>query len=663
MCSLLFLFLWTLAAAYGPSDAECPATNLIREGGSISPAESEWMKSRHTKTDAAIHDFLARVGVKYPELQQSSSNFSAAIESSAADSESSNSIQIAVAFSGGGLRAMLSGAGQLAALDNRTSNADHGLGGILQASLYIAGLSGGAWLLGSLIFQGWPSVEEVVMENPYNVWDYHSLDSFVNTSQATGLAWSFAATNYNKTLTHLSWWNAPQDTGISTDVQEKQAAGFPTSITDAWGRLLAHTLFLRQTEGEKNAALDSRSANFMDSATWSDIRGLTAFENHDMPFPLVTALARRPGSLVYDLNSPIIEFNPFEMGSFDSSINTFTDIKYLGSPVVNGVPSNSCVEGIDNSAFVLGTSSSLFNQFLNTLVCDDCHTLNSVLKFFVKRFLQKMLTNRQDIAWYKPNPFYQSEFAKSENISTSDTLYLMDGGLAGEIVPLSTVAIKERNLDLVFSFDNNGAAWPDGTSLINSYERQFTYEGKLTVIPHVPDQKTFLHHNLTAKPTFFGCDARNLTDLEKDGVTPPIVVYIANRPYEFLSNTSTLKLTYSDSEKKGMVTNGFDVALRGNQTDDWQFCVGCAIVRRSEERMGIQQSEECEQCFLDYCWDGSVYEGEEHAPPNFVLDGLTNDYVPLDTQNEYIQKPAPGLVSVLLSSLGSNLWKYLLSLF
>ena len=59
-----------------------------------------------------------------------------------------------------------------------------------------------------------------------------------------------------------------------------------------------------------------------------------------MPFPILNALARQPDSILYDENSTVIEFNPYEMGSFDSSINSFTDIKYLGTNVNNGVPVN-----------------------------------------------------------------------------------------------------------------------------------------------------------------------------------------------------------------------------------------------------------------------------------------------------------------------------------
>ncbi len=59
---------------------------------------------------------------------------------------------IGIAFSGGGYRALLNGAGALQAFDNREANgtAPGHLGGLLQASTYVAGLSGGSWLVGSI---------------------------------------------------------------------------------------------------------------------------------------------------------------------------------------------------------------------------------------------------------------------------------------------------------------------------------------------------------------------------------------------------------------------------------------------------------------------------------------------------------------------------------
>ena len=86
--------------------------------------------------------------------------------------------------------------------------------------------------------------------------------------------------------------------------------------------------------------------------------------------------------------------------------------------------------------------------------------------------------------------------------------------------------------------------------MISSYERQFSQQGSSSLCPYVPDTKTFLEKRVNCKTNIFGCDAKNLTALEKDGVIPPLVVYFANRPYEYYSNVSTFDLTFTDEQKR-----------------------------------------------------------------------------------------------------------------
>ena len=58
----------------------------------------------------------------------------------------------------------MNGAGALAAFDNRTTGAvgSGQLGGILQASTYLSGLSGGSWVVGSLYTLNFTTVESIV---------------------------------------------------------------------------------------------------------------------------------------------------------------------------------------------------------------------------------------------------------------------------------------------------------------------------------------------------------------------------------------------------------------------------------------------------------------------------------------------------------------------
>lgn len=612
---LLAFWLATTAAAnfvgsYSPYEVACPEYSLTRGSDSISNREQIWVENRHKKTNDALKAYLENSGLDYD-----SEIF-----------ENDDPPNIAVALSGGGCRALLTGAGELSALDNRT--ADEGsLGGVLQSTTYLAGLSGSSWTVALLALQGFVSVDEVIYENPYDIWNLTLTRGLVNISQAVGLGIDVARNDYEEVLTHLNYWNYPEGQGISTDLEDKRKAGFNVTSVDAWGRGLAHQYFARGKH------------NWFDGVTWSDIQKTDEFSQHDMPFPIVTALVRYPGSLDYGLYSPIVEFNPFETGSFDKSIYTFHDTRYLGSEVDDGIPDGQCVNGFDQASWVYGTSSALFNLFLNTLVCPKCK-LNLLLKFVLRRFLLSMSEKQQDVAILRPNPFKNSQYAASTALKSNDTLYLIDGGLGGELLPTSNLMVHQRKLDVLFAFDNNGPAFPNGLSLINTYERQFLDEGESTICPYVPGESTFGFFNLTTRPTFFGCDASNQTSLAKEGVLPPIVVYLANRPFEYMSNVSTLKLTFDDHEKKGMVQNGYDIATRMNSTldENWATCVGCAMISRAEYRGGIEQSEVCKKCFRKYCWDGSLYEDPDYVyPGNFDRRGRTNEPMKLWGDNEYIK--------------------------
>lgn len=607
--------------SYAPGFVNCPLNKtLLREGDSISDNEKEWIKSRQIKTNEALVHFLKKTNLLDFDPEKFVYGNSSLL-----------SVNLGLAFSGGSYRAMLSGAGQLAALDNRTYTEDDGLSGILQAANYIAALSGGSWMLGSLAMQNWPSVDEVVFEDPNDVWNLTSTRQLLNQKSLWTIVLPVVLDNWRKALSHMNNYD-DGSTGIKFDIEAKEKAGFETTLTDYWARGLAYQLAQKGND------------DYGASATFSDIRNMSSFLEHDMPFPIVNAVGRRPGSLVYNINSTVVEFNPFEMGSFDPSLNSFTDIKYIGSNVTNGLSVNGkCVEGFDNAGFIMGTSSSLFNEFKNTLVCDTCNSINPIFKFVLKYFLNTLSAETDDVAHYSPNPFYKSEYSNSSHIVEDDTLYLIDGGLGGEVIPLSSLATKERALDVILAFDNsndNSFNWPIGASMVNAYERQFYPQGSSQVIPYVPDTNSFLEQNLTAKPTFFGCDASNLTDLEKDGVIPPLIVYIANRPDQYFSNFSNFDLTYTDEEKKALIQNGFDTAtfLNGTVDADFPKCIACALIRREQERRGEEQTNECKECFKNYCWDGTIsnVSSPYYAPLNFTDTGLTNDTMEL--QNSIYSK-------------------------
>lgn len=465
--------------------------------------------------------------------------------------------------------------GAIQAFDSREDNSTttgH-LGGLLQASTYVAGLSGGGWLVGSIFLNNFTTVSGLLNNgNTSSLWKF---ENSIFKGPDTGGVQFFDAAQYFD--------------NIYDAVSDKADAGFQTSVTDYWGRALSYQL-INATEGGPGY-------------TWSSIALTDKFGSGDIPMPLLVADGRTPGETLVGGNATVYEFNPWEMGTWDSTNYAFAPLEYLGSNFSNGVlPKDvKCVRGFDNAGYVMGTSSSLFNQFLLQLNDTD---IPDVAKKFVTKILGHLSTDNNDIADYSPNPFLGYHNTTSLN-SDSQRLTLVDGGEDLQNIPLYPLIQPNRHVDVIFAIDSSAdtdSYWPNGTSLVATYERSLTDLANGTSFPAVPGQDTFINLGLNTHPTFFGCNSSNTTKIT------PLIVYIPNFPYSFHSNISTFTPSYNTSERNAVVQNGYEAATMGNATSDarWPTCVGCAILSRSLERTGTTVPDVCRQCFTKYCWDGTV---------------------------------------------------------
>jgi lysophospholipase len=190
------------ALSYAPKNVTCPA-NLIRYGDNgLSPLESQYISQRRTKATQNLQSWLERVNLD---------NFNV----SAFLANQSNVPTLAIAFSGGGYRAMLNGAGVFQGisllllvvlsigLDGRISG-NGNMAGFLQANSYIAGLSGGSWLIGAIAVHDFATID--TMRN--NFW--HLSDNLVAPSGFISL---------------VSFYD-----DIYSQVQQKASAGYETYI-------------------------------------------------------------------------------------------------------------------------------------------------------------------------------------------------------------------------------------------------------------------------------------------------------------------------------------------------------------------------------------------------------------------------------------------------
>lgn len=227
---------------YAPSAVQCPPVlPTIRAGATLSVNETSWLKVRQDSTVWALRNFLNRANI-------SGLDTNAYI---GAGTDAISLPNIGIAISGGGYRAMMNGAGAIAAFDNRTTNSTSQgqLGGILQASTYISGLSGGSWLVGSLYAQNFPSVQEIMTGVPNDLgtlWQFSNsiLKGMLPRNKLHGLFYNFVGPAELSITQYYS--------NIYDDVNGKSAAGFNTTITDYWGRGLSYQ-FVNASDGGPSA--------------------------------------------------------------------------------------------------------------------------------------------------------------------------------------------------------------------------------------------------------------------------------------------------------------------------------------------------------------------------------------------------------------------------
>lgn len=233
---LVFALLTTLGFAQcstaslpNPTPIKCPSNvPLIRSAGTrhqtLSSGESSYISSRAASVlPGAWKSYLQTVNA----LSSSSSPLPNYVSSILTHPSSFPKLGIAV--SGGGYRAALFGTGALSSLDGRNTTAVHqtGTGGLLQAATYLTGLSGGSWLLTSLIQANFPSVSELAFPPASASGPNGAYGGFLTQFDLTA-----PGPTVNDTLAYLELL-------IGESKAKQVSSGLPITITDPWSRSLA----------------------------------------------------------------------------------------------------------------------------------------------------------------------------------------------------------------------------------------------------------------------------------------------------------------------------------------------------------------------------------------------------------------------------------------
>lgn len=542
-------------AGYAPIAAQCPSGSLVRAASSINQDEVAYVTRRKVEANKALRGWLAKTGLKF---------------------DTASLPIIALATSGGGYRSMLSGAGVVQAMDGTDSSTS--TSGLYQALTYHAGLSGGSWLLGSLVG--------------------NSGDTRVSALQKDLWIPALKANSIWPTNILIS----PEGPLVRAALEAKQNAGFDVTVPDTWGRFLSFQL-LRGGDGGAGIQL-------------SEVLKLKDFDGAAIPFPIISALLKTGGisgdSCDAVDDSSQIEFTPYETGSWDRGIGGFTPTEFLGTDVVNGSPvGGKCIRDFDNLGYLFGASSARFGESCGL-------TTTGALGLFLLPFtpadssVASQAITGQDPArrnLYAPikNPFKGN--AASSLVKNDAELYVVDGGSckipspsriqhrhtdkkhpANQNNPIWPFIQPHRNVDVIIVNDNSADTddnWPNGTEILHTYTQAQAHG--LTKMPSIPPPSDIVSRNLNKQAFFLGCH-------DKNKVT---IVVLPNQKWDYDSNVSTTQFSYAASEIMGLIGNGNLIATQGGDAQ-WPVCLACALTHKKSRYL----PQDCGACLEKYCVTG-----------------------------------------------------------
>ncbi|KAJ6593826.1 phospholipase B [Mycena capillaripes] len=618
---------------YAPSlNVECPdfsTTSLIREfspqNQTLHPSEVEYVDGRlNTTVQDAWNAWLG----DGTALSYNLSAFQGLFP------------KVGLAIPGGGLRAAQYGAGCLSGLDARNdSSKAAGTGGLLQVASYMTGLSGGSWVTGSLFFNNWPGITDLVLGNGGSL-DGWKLDlPFVSPDGD-----DVFSTDNQYFYGSILW-----------SVIAKAQAGIDTSITDPWARAISYH-FLNQTNRQ----------NFFTNATahgagqlWSDIPNIPAFQQKLTPFPLIVTDSRPSGSNLTTALGPesvVYEISPFEFASYDPNLSAGMNLSYAGTHLSNGKAANgsACVKGFDQAGFIMGTSASLFNQifdFAHNTLQGFSGSDSSKLIYILQRQLRSVRTRADDVANW-PSPFNGLKSSTYQD-SAATWLELIDGASNGENIPYGPLFVKSRAVDVVVTIEGSADDlnnWPNGTGAIATSSRLSTIlRASHQQFPPIPQTaEDWVSTGVRQRATFFGCDPT-------PPVEYPLVIYLPNAPPltgdDPVTNTGTFTLTYPLKHTQLFLDQVHFNTISGftpnANTPDPNFgiCLQCAAVDRARTKITpvVPRSSICSQCFQQYCFD------PQHPPSQSELPNRKLAF----------KDPTPQGLTKVTGFLGSNKFKLL----
>lgn len=635
---LVLLLYLKFGFSFEPFEVNCPSYTLVRDARDklICQKERKYIERRDAYTKEKLGEFLGSLEL----LQLNYDEIKALLKITP---------HMGVAISGGGYRSMLTASGYLMEMGNV---------GLTDCLSYISGLSGGSWVLLDLILhdfsinqtvKDWKLDDKLLKGVPdfdishadivsgleesnfstygplnkrnyvagtYNFSEFTEFTKYMDTliphfnfsdvsetlKKRNEYSWSMVRNIFHPNLnsSHSPLVDSIRNfrqilefyVKLHLDVRPKRTRGFHISFTDYWGKALVNRV--------KDTLFTKRNTTSFSSI----MKSSPTFQKAAMPIPIFVANCRNDY-----LKNFIMEFTPFEFGSWESNGEIFVDIEYLGSEIEGGVP-KKCYKEFDDIGFIAATSSSIFNNviiYLWRVISESSKgvidAFTSILSIFglTETTFSDVLSQSRDIlrtntnyAIYHHNPFYKYP-NKLTSITENDHLYLVDGGEDGENIPLRPLLIPDRKMDVIFIIDSSSdkGNYANGTKL----KRILSILEKQGINYHIPN----ITDTDLLKPIILGCF--NTTN-NISSVSPPILIYNANRHHSYASNTSTFKARYNETEVNNMLQNGKKI-FSNDDNYYYKNCLACFIFKNQLETPMFQHSESkefCRGCYLNFCY-------------------------------------------------------------
>uniref|UniRef100_A0A8B9QRV0 Phospholipase A2 n=1 Tax=Anas platyrhynchos TaxID=8839 RepID=A0A8B9QRV0_ANAPL len=350
---------------------------------------------------------------------------------------------VAVLGSGGGMRALTSFYGSLAGLQQL---------GLLDAAIYLSGISGSTWCLSTLY------------QDPY--WSQKDLQDAINRAQGIVSSSKGGAFSPERLKYYFQ------------ELNSMESSGRKVSFTDLWGLIVEY--FLQQKEDA------SKLSDQQEAVKWAQ-----------NPYPIYAAVNVRPNISSGDF-AEWCEFTPYEVGfrKYGAFVRTedFDSEFFMGRLIQKRPEPRICfLQGMWGSAFaaslddiclkVVGTGLSFLEPFKDVIkVIDDCRRshfrdptrlktrlvipggplLQIFQDFFKSRvtcgetfnFMQGLYLHKDyvNVKKFVVRKGTHLDAFPNQLTPMEESLYLVDGGFSINS-PFPLVLQPERDVDVILSFN------------------------------------------------------------------------------------------------------------------------------------------------------------------------------------------------------------------